>query len=45
LGKPRGDIVEASTHVETSIRGKLQYRWAEGSHAAIPLGRRWGDVE
>jgi len=27
---------------ETSNRGKLQTKWAEGSHAAIPLGRRWG---
>ncbi len=44
-GKLRGDRVETSTHAETSIRGELQARWAEGSHAAIPLGRRWGDVE
>jgi len=44
-GKLRGDRVETSTHAETSSRGELQARWAEGSHAAIPLGRRWGDIE
>ena len=44
-GKLRGDRVETSTHAETSSRGKLRARWAEGSHAAIPPGRRWGDVE
>jgi len=43
--KLRGDRVETSTHAETSSRGKLRARWAEGSHAAIPLGRRWGDIE
>lgn len=44
-GKLRGDRVETSTHLETSSRGKLQARWAEGSHASIPPGRRWGDVD
>ena len=44
-GKLRGDRVETSTHAETSNREKLRARWAEGSHAAIPPGRRWGDVE
>jgi len=44
-GKLRGDRVETSTHAETSSRGKLLARWAEGSHATIPLGRRWGDIE
>ena len=44
-GKLRGDRVETSTHAETSSRGKLRARWAEGLHAAIPLGRRWGDVD
>lgn len=41
----RGDRVEASTHVETSSRGKFRAKWVEGSHASIPPGRRWGDVE
>ena len=41
LGKLRGDIVEASTHAETSNRGQFLARWAEGSHASISLGRRW----
>ena len=44
-GKLRGDRVETSTHPETSSRGKLRAKWAEGSHAAIPPGRRWGDVD
>jgi len=44
-GKMRGDRVETSTHPETSGRVKLQAWWAEGSHAAIPPGRRWGDVD
>jgi hypothetical protein len=44
-GKLRGDRVETSTHPETSSRGKLQARWVEGSHASIPPGRRWGDVD
>ena len=44
-GKLRGDRVETSTHAETSSRGKLRARWAEGPHAAIPPGRRWGDVD
>ena len=44
-GKLRGDRVETSTHPETSSREKLRARWAEGSHAAIPPGRRWGDVD
>ena len=45
LEKPRGDWVEASTHAKTSSRGKFQAKWAEGSHASISLGRRWGNVE
>ena len=44
-GKLSGDRVETSTHAETSSRGKLRARLAKGSHAAIPLGRRWGDIE
>jgi len=44
-GKLRGDQVETSTHVETSSRGKLQARWSEGSHAAIPPGSRWGHLD
>ena len=40
-GKLRGDQVETSTHEETSSRGKLRARWAEGSLAAIPSGMRW----
>ena len=44
-GKLRGDRVETFTHPETSSRGKLLARWAEGSHAAIPPGRRWGDKD
>ena len=44
-GKLRGDRVVTSTHIEASSRGKLQARWAEGSHAAIPPGRRWGDID
>ena len=43
--KMSGDLVETSTHAETSSRGKLRARWVEGSHAAIPPGRRWGDVD
>ena len=43
-GKLREDRVETSTHAETSSRGKLRARWAEGSHAAIPPGRRWGKI-
>ena len=45
IGEARGDRVEASTHVETSSRGKFRAKWAEGSHAAIPPGVRWGDVK
>ena len=30
---------------ETSSRGKILARWAKGPHAAIPPGRRWGDIE
>ena len=45
LEKLRGDRVEASTHVETSTRGKIQAKWAEGSHASIPPSVRWGDVK
>ena len=30
--------MEASSHAKTSSRGKFQAKWAEGSHAAIPLG-------
>jgi len=44
-GKMSGDQVETSTHAETPSRGKLQARWAEGSHAAIPPGRRWSDIK
>ena len=44
-GKLSGDRVETSTHAETSNRGKLRAMWAEGSHAAIPPGRRWGDID
>ena len=44
-GKLRGDQVETSTHAETSSRGKLRARWDEGLHVAIPLGRRWGDLD
>ena len=44
-GTLSGDRVETFTHTETSSRGKLRTRWAEGSHADIPPGRRWGDVE
>jgi len=44
-GKLRGDRVETSTHAKTSSRGKLRARWVKGSHAAISLGRRWGDVD
>ena len=44
-GKLSGDQVETFTHPETSSRGKLRARWAEGSHAAIPPGRRWGDID
>ena len=44
-GKLSGDQEETSTHAETSIRGKLRARCAEGSHAAIPPGRRWGDMD
>jgi len=45
LEKPRGDRVETSTHAETSSRGKFRAKWAEGSHASIPPGQRWGNVE
>ena len=45
LEKPRGDRVEASTHAETSSKEKFRAKWAEGSHAAIPPGVRWGDVK
>ena len=45
LEKPRGDQVEASTHVETSSTGIFRAKWEEGAHAYIPPGRRWGDVE
>ena len=45
LEKTRGDRVEASTHAETSSRGKFRAKWVEGSHAAIPPGVRWGDVK
>jgi len=38
--KLSGDRVETSTHAETSSRRKLRARGAEGSHAAIPSGRR-----
>ena len=31
--------VGATTHAE-----KFHARWAEGVHAAIPLGKRWGDM-
>ena len=31
--------VEETTHVE-----KFRARWAEGVHAAIPPGERWGDM-
>ena len=44
-GKLRGDRAKTSTHAETSIKGKHRARWAERSHAAIPPGRRWGDIE
>ena len=44
-GKLSGDQVQTSTHEEISSRGKLRARWAEGSHVAIPPGRRWGDIE
>ena len=44
-GKLSGDRVETSTHAETSSRGKLLSKWAEGSHAAIPPSRRWGDID
>ena len=45
LEKLRGDRVEASTHAKTSSRGKFRPKWVKGSHASIPLGQRWGDVE
>ena len=45
LEKQRGDQVEESTHTETLSMGKFQEKWAKGSHASIPPGRRWGDVE
>ena len=45
LEKLRGDQVETSTHAETSNRGEFRARWAEGSHASVPPGRRWVDVE
>src|SRR5699024_859099 len=45
LEKLRGDRVDTSTHAETSSRGELRARWAEGSHIAISPGRRWDDVE
>ena len=41
----RGYRVEASTHAETSSKWKFRAKWAEGSHAAIPPGVRWGDVK
>ena len=44
-GKMCRDGVQTSTHPETSSRGKLRARWAEGSHEAIPPGRRWGDID
>ena len=31
--------VGATTHVE-----KFRAKWAEGMHAAIPPGERWGDM-
>ena len=45
LEKLRGDLVEASTHVETSIRGKFRAKWAEGSHESIPPSVRWDNVK
>ena len=45
LGKLRGDRVEASTHVETSSRGKFRAKWVEAAHATIPPGVRWGVVK
>ena len=44
-GNLRGDRVETSTHAKASSRGKFQAKWVEGSHATIPPGRRWGDIE
>ena len=44
-GKLSGDRVETSTHAETYRRGKLRAKWVEGSHAVIPPGRKWGDIE
>ena len=45
LKKLREDRVETSTHAETSIRGEFRAKWVEGSHGAISLGVRWGDVK
>ena len=45
LEKQRGDRVKRSTHADTSIRGGFQSKWEKGSHAAIPLGVRWGNVK
>jgi len=45
LEKLRGDRVETSTHAKISSRGEIRARLVEGSHAAIPPGRRWGDAE
>ena len=44
MEKKRGDQVEDSDESKTSRRGKFRARWAEGVHAAITLGVRWGDV-
>ena len=37
--------LETSTQEETSSRGEFRAKWAEGSHAAIPPGQRWGDMK
>ena len=45
LEKERGDRVEESTQEETSRRGKIRAKRAEGVHASIPPSERWGDVQ
>ena len=41
VDQPKEEVhgVEETTHAE-----KFRARWAEGVHAAIPPGERWGDM-
>jgi len=45
MEKQSGDRVETSTKVETSSRGEFPAKWAEGEHASISPGVRWGNVK